>query len=518
MDSEAPHPGGLGRRGYAWGLALVVVVGAALRIWHLGSQSLWFDEARFLEAALRPDFASLVKFMIEEDYHPPLYPLVLKGWVALFGTSDAAVRALPALAGLALVPLTAWLTMLLARDRRASLVAALFVALGSYHLYLSQEGRHYTWLAALGVLNIIAYVQVLRYGRKRWLATLGLTAVIGSLSHYYMLLMIVGQIAFAARARVRLRGTVLAVLAASVFVFVLVWGGPFVEQGRQRAAWGGGGLIDPLSGPLQALEFILQSISWTAVDFSFGRAILLLGSSGFDWPDVGKSLAVLAATGLGVWGLVQLSRRKLRFPFSVVGLIAAVGALPVGLAIASSLTEAMLYDTKYVSFAAPLWALAVAVGFASLRGRLLTALVALLLVAGLAASALEFHLEAIPWKENWSAAAELLNQRWHDGDALLQRAPYTAFCLDHYLGWTPSRLSSPGANLPPKLSVAHIAEELHAMGARRLWVISSHDEHGAALRELLAHEYPRTGTWALRGITIALYAPLSEDGTGAPER
>jgi mannosyltransferase len=492
-----------------------MIVGAVLRTWHIGSQSLWFDEARFLEAALRPGFRSLVQFMIEEDYHPPLYPLVLKGWVALFGTSDAAVRALPALVGLSLVPLTAWLTMLLVRDRRASLVAASLVSLGGYHLYLSQEARHYTWLAALGILNIIAYLQVLRYGRKRWLAMLGLTAVIGSLSHYYMLLVTVGEIAFAARGRVKLRGTVLAVLTASVFVFVLLWAGPFVRQGRQRATWGGG-LIDPLSGPVQALEFMAQSVSWTAVDFSFGRAILLLGSAGFDWPDVGKSLAVLVATALGVWGLVQLRRQKSRFPFSSLGLVAAVGAVPVGLAIASSLTEAMLYDTKYVSFAAPLWAAVVAIGFAGLRRRWLTVPAGLLMAAGLGASALEFHLEAIPWKENWRGAAVLLEERWDEGDALLQRAPYTAFCLDHYLGWTPPRLSAGGTYLPPEQSIDPIAEELRTMGARRLWVINSHDEQGAALRELLAGEYSRTGTWALRGITIALYAPLTAIDPSGP--
>ncbi len=495
-------------------LMLILVVGAALRVWHIGTQSLWFDEARFLEAALRPDFASLVRFMIREDYHPPLYPLVLKGWVAVFGTSDASVRALPALVGLSLVPLTAWLTTLMTRDREASLVAAALVSFGGYHLYLSQEGRHYTWLAALGLLNIIAYVQVLRYGRKRWLATLGLVTVIGSLSHYYMLLLTVGEIAFAARARVRLRGTVLALLAATIIVFVILWAGPFMQQGRQRTMWGQS-IIDPLSGPWQALVFVAQSIYWTMVDFSLGRPILLLGARGLDWPDLLKMSSVLVLVGLGIHGLVRLRRRPLGFPFSALGMLAAVGGLPVALAIASSLTEAMIYDTKYVSFAAPLWAVAVGTGFAAIRPRWLTPALGVLLLGALGASALEFHIEAIPWKEDWRGAAEVLRNRWSEGDVVLQRASYTSFCLDHYLGWKPKRLEAPGTLLAPRASIKPILTELRSLRASRLWVVNSHDEEGGRLRELLAARLTMGSVWPLRGITMAVYYVTPQGGGGA---
>ncbi len=488
-------------------------MGAVVRTWHIGSQSLWFDEARFLEAALRPDFKSVVQFMIEEDYHPPLYPLVLKGWVAVFGTSDAAVRALPALAGLSLVPLTAWLTMLLARDRRASIVAASFVSLGGYHLYLSQEARHYTWLAAFGILNIIAFVQVLRYSRKRWLATLGLTALVGSLSHYYMLLVTVGQIVFAARARVRLRGTVLAVLAASVIGFVLLWAGPFVAQGRQRAAWGGG-FIDPLAGPGQALYFVAQSVYWTAVDFSFGRPILLVGAVGLDWLDAFKFSALAAGVVTGMSGLLALRRQRSRYPFSTLGLVAAVGGAPVALAIASSLTEAMIYDTKYVSFAAPLWAAAIGVGLGRLLRKPTGILLAALLGAALLAAGWAYHVEAIPWKEDWRGAARVVDRHWRDGDILLQRSPYTAFCLNHYLGWSPPRLTGRGTYLLPELAADPIANEVTEAGASRLWVVISHDEHGATLLEVLGARLQETGRWLPNGVTVVLYSVPS--GTGVP--
>jgi hypothetical protein len=327
------------------------------------------------------------------------------------------------------------------------------------------------------------------------------------LSHYYMLLLTVGEVLFSAWVPRRRRSGLVLALGGSLVVFAVLWAKPLVGQGLQRAAWGEG-LLDPVVGPRTAVAFLAQSFYWVVVDFSLGRPILLLGGQGFDWPDLFKFFAVAIITGLGVGGLLAMRRRRATLSFSPMAVLATLGGLPIALAVASSFTEALIFDTKYVSFAAPLWAAAVGTGLAATgRGLVAKALLGVA-VAALCAAALEFHLEAIPWKEDWRGAAELVGGRWRAGDVVLQRASYTTFCLDHYLGWTPDRLTSPGVFMGPEESVRPVLNEVRSMKARRLWVVNSHDEHGALLRELLAAGMVRGPTWPLRGITIALYEPL----------
>ncbi len=85
------------------GLGLALLAGFWLRLTARDVHSLWFDECGTLAVALADDPLATLR----ADRHPPLSFFAFRAWVALFGESDAAVRALPALVSCATIVLFA---------------------------------------------------------------------------------------------------------------------------------------------------------------------------------------------------------------------------------------------------------------------------------------------------------------------------------------------------------------------------------------------------------------------------
>src|SRR5690349_18002504 len=84
--------------------AVILVVAAEARFLGLAIRSLWFDEAFSVDLATKPVWAVL-RSLPYSDTHPPLYYVLLGGWIHIFGSSETAVRALSALIGFLMVPL-----------------------------------------------------------------------------------------------------------------------------------------------------------------------------------------------------------------------------------------------------------------------------------------------------------------------------------------------------------------------------------------------------------------------------
>src|SRR3954469_5545766 len=81
--------------------ALVVVVGIVLRF--VTRSPLWLDEALSVNIARLP--LGEIKGALRHDGHPPLYYVLLHGWMKAFGTGDVAGRALSGLFSVAALPL-----------------------------------------------------------------------------------------------------------------------------------------------------------------------------------------------------------------------------------------------------------------------------------------------------------------------------------------------------------------------------------------------------------------------------
>ncbi len=136
------------------GLIVVMVLGAGLRWWDLGQQSLWFDEGfTAWVVSLSP---RQIGHVIAADVSPPLYYYLLRAWVMLWGNSEVALRSLSALAATLSLPLFAWLAIRLLKSPQAVISAATLFAFTVLQVQFAQEARFYALMSLLGLAGFCA--------------------------------------------------------------------------------------------------------------------------------------------------------------------------------------------------------------------------------------------------------------------------------------------------------------------------------------------------------------------------
>src|SRR5437879_6209604 len=81
---------------------LLLLLAAGVRLLGLGNTDLWGDEAFSVMTAVGP-LRNLVAALATGEPHPPLYPLVLAGWLRMFGRSEFISRLPSAFSGIASV-------------------------------------------------------------------------------------------------------------------------------------------------------------------------------------------------------------------------------------------------------------------------------------------------------------------------------------------------------------------------------------------------------------------------------
>jgi hypothetical protein len=145
----------------------VLVVAGILRFSALDRQGLWDDESFTLRA-----LGIMPEPMTMAEGAPPLYFLLLRGWVAIAGTSLACVRAFSALwgtAGVAIIGLFAGRAI----SPQAGLFSAALLCFHPFHLAYSQEARPYAMVFALATVTIW-----MAWEQRVWLFILASTALL----------------------------------------------------------------------------------------------------------------------------------------------------------------------------------------------------------------------------------------------------------------------------------------------------------------------------------------------------
>ncbi len=161
---------------------LWTVIAFILRFANLDSKPLWTDEFSTLVFSLGNSFrgvpidrpillsslleplqfrpnantADVLRHLLLESNHPPVYFMLAHWWMRLFGHSEDSLvwiaRSLPALFGVISVPAIYCLGRFASNSRLVGQCAAAMMAVSPYGIYLAQEARHYT----LGILLVIA--------------------------------------------------------------------------------------------------------------------------------------------------------------------------------------------------------------------------------------------------------------------------------------------------------------------------------------------------------------------------
>ena len=210
------------------GLITLLLLGLALRFWHLAAKPLWLDEVltalftmgrHFSDVPLNQmvsleaieqiftyrsglSCAQIAQTIATESVHPPLFFCLMYHWLGWLKPDSAhwlwVLRSLPALIGVGAIAAVYALNRL-AFSATAGLVAAALMAVSPFAVYLSQEARHYTLPMLLITLALMALVQIqrdLQNQRSRPWVWIGWTGVnlLSLYVHYFCLLAIVAQV------------------------------------------------------------------------------------------------------------------------------------------------------------------------------------------------------------------------------------------------------------------------------------------------------------------------------------
>lgn len=144
-------------------LLLILALAAGLRLYGLGEESLWGDEGLTINRILGTSYGGFLHRGPLET-QGPLYYLLNKAWCDAFGLSVEALRFPSAIFGV-LGVLTIYHLGRTMFDRRAGLLAALFLAVNPFALHYSQEARPYSLFMLTGVAS--AYFMVRLMGQFR---------------------------------------------------------------------------------------------------------------------------------------------------------------------------------------------------------------------------------------------------------------------------------------------------------------------------------------------------------------
>jgi hypothetical protein len=177
-----------GRRGREVALVagLVLVSGAVrwkgMRVW------LWVDEG--LSVGVASHDLTKLPGVLRQDGNPPLFYILLKAWMAVFGRSEVALHALSLVFALAMVPAAMWAGSTLF-GKRAGLICASLVAVSPFLTVFSTEVRPFSLVALLSLVVVTAFLQGFALRRRAYLPVFVVGMVLLLYTHNWALYLVV---------------------------------------------------------------------------------------------------------------------------------------------------------------------------------------------------------------------------------------------------------------------------------------------------------------------------------------
>mgnify|MGYP001083484688 CR=1 FL=1 len=478
-NDEGAAIGGFGRA--HWFLVGLLLLSFGLHLWRIDARSIWWDESLSLYRAHgsvpyilsnRIDFPGISTI----DQHPPLYFLLLHGFVQLCGESDLVLRFPSAAFGTLIVPLLYVMGRRL-RGRRTGLLAALFGALSPFYLWYAQEARMYTMLTALGLCALYALWRAVTEQRRSWGKLFLLSAALAAATQYLysLLLTCLGILAISLWPRNRRakgegmgwrRGS-LFLGGAATLMMILVGLGHEVR-----------GLIPSLGHYREyvPLGLILRDV---LNSYSLGLSVNFREV----WP---LDLVFLAASVVGIasiWAhpprVTLCAQGGSLLQARIAGLLATAGyiLIPVAMIWGFSLFVPVYTNSRYAMMSSPAFYLALGLGLDALMRCRRWAAWALLavLVASMGWSVFRYQYDArYQTKEDYRSVAEFITANERVGDLIIVNGPESlpAF-LHYYCG------DSPVVGLPEGgVKQAEMVEQLTEISAScdRIWFVRARTE------------------------------------------
>ncbi|HAG85307.1 MAG TPA: hypothetical protein DCL61_30215 [Cyanobacteria bacterium UBA12227] len=253
MPNKFTHSWKFIERGLPLFLITLLVLGVFFRFANLGKKIYWFDEvytslrvAGYTEYELvqtlstnpeiggkelqnyqriNPEktlFNTIHSLALEDAQHPPLYYILARFWVQVWGDSVAIIRSFTALTSLLVFPCLYWLCLELFNSSLMGWVAIALVSVSPFHVALAQEAREYTLWTVTILLSGALVLRAMRLKTRMSWVIYGASIGVGLYTFPLTGLVAIGYgIYVFVIEKFRLSKTVIACLLASVSAILI---------------------------------------------------------------------------------------------------------------------------------------------------------------------------------------------------------------------------------------------------------------------------------------------------------
>jgi uncharacterized membrane protein len=399
-------------------LALILLLGIALRLYNLGVESYWIDEMSTVIEGQQSIEQLLTSGRFDQ---PPAYYLPFHFWIQIFGAHELSTRSFSALVGVGSIVLVYIIGRELFNES-TGLLSALFMAVSEYQIYYSQVARFYSFFEMATLLSFLSFILVLRNKGLRYFAFYVLANLLLLYSHTYGIFVIAAQNIFIVL-YVRKYGhmivhwlisQVIILLAFIPYFYPLLFSEGSVE-----------GTVHSNAGdlPLPSIVDILRSVyrfiftarrerSWEEILASYAVAgvFLLVGFSLFTIWQKGRNLKI------GAREVFAFSReRPGKLDETILVCCWLLG--PIMLPFLLSFIVIPLFKDNYMISAAPAFYLLLAVGVLGIR-KVMPLIVSLGMLAIMILPNLGYYYGA-DIHEQWSEAAAFVDKNDEPGDVIV---------------------------------------------------------------------------------------------------
>lgn len=407
-------------------LAVVLVLGAALRANRLADWSLFGDELYSVTSRGALPVGELLAVPVPLDSHPPLYYLLLHYWMELFGNSVTGTRSMSVVLSIGAMGMLFLLGTELFDDR-VGLLATLLFAVSTFQIHYGRVARMYSLFVLLTLASWYGFVR-LREGTVPTAAGYVVATALLVYTHVFGLFVVAAQSVYvllsertAGIGRRRWIG-----LQAAVGVLVLPWLGVLMHHVFSLLTGAREGSIIswvPKPGIGIVTNTVLRYVGWPhhfpLIDESWGtRAV--------------ASLLVIVYAICLVLAIIRYTSDK-EYEFAnlpVTGQLSTLFAVPIALPFLFSYLVVPVYYPRFTIPASVALFLLVAAGIVNIKSR--RRRYAVLAIVLLCSAVLVSQYYATDTRAEWEGSAACINEGAAAGDAVLYQTFWTQGYVEYY--------------------------------------------------------------------------------------
>ena len=384
-------------------LIVLTVIGLFLRLYNLGYNSLWLDEATTYSFSVK-SFAEIWQITANGEFNPPLFYWV-EHVMLMLGNNEFILRFIPALLGVLTIPLFYMIGKEFL-DRNAGIIAAAACTVSPFLIYYSQEARAYMMMLFFVALATIFFLRAMKSGSLMHWILFGVFSALAFWAHFYAFVMIAALVLFALltwapRIRTELNNLKMLVLGIVIFVvlcfpLIIVTLQLFVIRTASAPTYG-----------IQGLDIIWETFSQI---------------SGFN------EIAMFLLIALFIIGIVQaflIDKNKGVFLVLLTVLTFVISYI---------LSFKMPMLPRYLIFLSIVFFIGIAVSYRAVYSLWNTKAVVygfIVVLFVISAPILAGYYSGYS-KEDWRGFSETLQEKTSPGDAVVAVPSYMAVPLDYY--------------------------------------------------------------------------------------